>query len=100
VQISTDGGTQPAWRGDEKEMFYIAPGDRLMAVPIAESSGVLKPGPATEIAHVQLRPSRNDEREYDVTRDGQRFLINSLPPERRSLPITVVVNWRNALGAK
>ncbi len=97
VQISTDGGTQPTWRGDEKELFYIAPGDRLIAVTIAQAGGVLKPGAPAEIAHVQLRPNRNDEREYDVTRDGQRFLINSLPPERRSLPITVVVNWQTAL---
>ncbi|MDQ6803008.1 MAG: hypothetical protein M3041_19570, partial [Acidobacteriota bacterium] len=36
VQISTDGGTQPVWRGDEKELFYVAPGDRITSVAIEE----------------------------------------------------------------
>ena len=100
VQISTDGGTQPAWRGDEKELFYVAPGDRIMAVSIQEASGVLKPGAPTQVAEVPLRPTRNDEREYDVTRDGQRFLVNTLPRERRALPITVVLNWQGELVGK
>ena len=71
-----------------------------MAVPLTESSGSVKPGPATQLVQLTQRPPRNDEREYDVTSDGQRFLVNSLPPERRSLPITVVVNWQRVLDAK
>ena len=97
VQISTDGGTQPTWRGDNKELFYVAPGDRIMAVRIEESADALKPGATTQVAEIAFRPSRNDEREYDVTRDGQRFIVNNLPRDRRSLPITVVLNWQNEL---
>jgi serine/threonine-protein kinase len=100
VQISTDGGAQPTWRGDEKELFYVAPGDRIMAVPLIEHGGVIEPRSASQIAQVSLRPSRNGGREYDVMPDGQRFIINELPPGQRSLPITVVVNWQRALSAK
>ena len=100
VQISTEGGTQPSWRGDEKELFYVAPGDRIASVAIEQRDGVIRPGAAKVIVEIQLRPSRNDEREYDVTRDGQRFIINNLPRDRRSLPIAVVVNWPSELPQK
>lgn len=98
IQISTAGGKQPTWRGDERELFYVAPGDHLMAVPIAEVAGVLNPGEATHVADVPLRPARDEEREYDVTSDGKRFVVNVLPRERRSLPITVILNWQSELA--
>ncbi len=98
VQISTDGGTQPQWRGDEKELFYVAPGGWITSVPIDGSSPALSPGKPVRIAQVFLRPPRDEEREYDVTRDGRRFLINHAPQEKRSLPITVVVNWQTELS--
>jgi serine/threonine protein kinase len=97
VQISTDGGSQPTWRGDEKELFYIAPGGWMMSVPIDTSGGVLKPGTPARVTQVLLRPPRDEEREYDVSADGRRFLINSLPADKRSFPITVVVNWLSEL---
>ena len=88
------------WRGDEKELFYIAPGDRMMSVSIEELGDVLRPGPPAHVVDVPLRPARNDEREYDVTRDGKRLLVNHLPPERRSLPITVVLIWQTDLATQ
>jgi Tol biopolymer transport system component/predicted Ser/Thr protein kinase len=100
VQISTDGGTQPQWRGDEREFFYLAPGGWIMSVPINGSSPALNPGTPVRIAQVFLRPPRDEEREYEVTRDGRRFLINHAPQEKRSLPITVVVNWQTELLRK
>jgi serine/threonine protein kinase len=100
VQISTDGGTQPVWRGDEKELFYVAPGDRITSVAIEQIAGAIKPGAARVIAEIPLRPAHEDEREYDVTRDGQRFIVNSMPRDRRSLPITVVVNWPGDIAQK
>ena len=44
-----------------------------------------------------IRPSRDEEREYDVTRDGRHFIVNTTPPGMRSVPITVVVNWQAGL---
>jgi serine/threonine protein kinase len=97
VQISPEGGSQPVWRGDEKELFYVAPGDRVMSVPIDTSSGLLKPGTPTHVFDVSLRPARDEEREYDVSRDGRRFIVNAIPPDKRSIPITVVINWQTDL---
>ncbi|MDQ6802888.1 MAG: serine/threonine-protein kinase [Acidobacteriota bacterium] len=100
VQITADGGSQPTWRGDEKELFFLAPGGRMMSVSIDTTGGVLKPGVPAHLFDASIRPSRDEEREYDVTRDGQRFIINSVPPNIRSIPITVVVNWQNDLEHK
>jgi Tol biopolymer transport system component/predicted Ser/Thr protein kinase len=95
VQITADGGSQPTWRGDEKELFFLAPGGRMMSVSIDTTGGALKPGVPVHLFDASLRPSRDEEREYDVTRDGQRFIVNSVPPNIRSIPMTVVVNWQN-----
>ncbi|MEO6259537.1 MAG: hypothetical protein ABIP63_04270, partial [Thermoanaerobaculia bacterium] len=100
VQISVEGGMQAAWRGDEKELFYVAPGDQLTSVMMEAKAGELRPGATRVLAALTLRPARNDEREYDVTSDGQRFLVNSLSRERRSFPITVVLNWQDDLPSK
>ena len=97
VQITADGGTQPTWRGDERELFYLGAGGRMMSVSIDTSSGTLKPGTPVYLFDVVLRPARDEEREYDVTRDGKRFLMNTVPADKRSIPITVVVNWQSEL---
>ena len=94
VQITADGGTQPAWRADERELFYVGVGGRMMSVPIDTSTGVLKPGTPVHLFDVVLRPARDEEREYDVTRDGKRFITNTVPADQHSIPITVVLNWQ------
>jgi Tol biopolymer transport system component len=100
IQISADGGAQPTWRADEKELFFLAPGGRMMAVSIDTTGGVVKPGVPAHLFDVSIRPAQDEERQYDVTRDGRRFLINSVPPNVRSIPMTVVVNWQNDLERK
>jgi len=93
-QISTDGGTQPRWRRDGKELFYLAPDRKLMAV-IVKSGATFEadlPRPLfqTELNVNALRQS------YAVSADGQRFLLNA-PSELRQSSIIVVVNWTAAL---
>jgi Tol biopolymer transport system component len=96
VQISTNGGMQPAWRGDGREIFYVGPSEKLTAVPI-ERGSTIKAGAASTIASVNLHYSRNANREYDVSADGQKFLLNSTGPIRISSPYTVVSNWTDGL---
>jgi eukaryotic-like serine/threonine-protein kinase len=100
VQITAGGGTQPTWRADERELFYLGTGGRMMAVPIDTSSGTLKVGTAAHLFDVVLRPARDEEREYDVTRDGKGFIMNTVPPDKHSIPITVVLNWQLQLPQK
>jgi hypothetical protein len=92
--VSTGGGSQPLWRGDGKELFYVAAGDRLVAVPIRGTdtfeAGVSQPLFATRIPAV-LAPYRTN---YAVSQDGQRFLVNSVTPEAAPSAITIAVNWQ------
>ena len=94
-QISTGGGDSPRWRRDGKEIFYLAPDQRLMVVSLlatAKGMEISIPMPLFEIA-VTLAGGRP---QYDVTGDGQRFLVNSVTDVSET-PVTVVLNWTEEL---
>jgi Tol biopolymer transport system component len=93
-QVSSGGGTQPRWRGDEKELFYYSADGSLMAVSIDTRSGFKAAVPQRLFA-CELRTAREDMHEYDVSPDGQRFLINTTAGRLRSLPLTIVIGARN-----
>jgi eukaryotic-like serine/threonine-protein kinase len=95
VRISTEGGIQARWRGDGKELFYLAPDQRLMAVPIqldAQRNVVDVGTPVALFTTALAGPQGNAGRHYMVSRDGQRFLMDTL--REVTLPITVVLNWK------
>ena len=92
-QISTDGGAQPRWRGDGKELYYVSSSNRLMAVPISAGAG-LEVGSASPLFDAPLFSTLNNfSHEYDVTADGQRFIVAARLTEARNTPLTVVLNW-------
>ena len=70
-RISTDGGSFPRWRRDGKEIFYVAPGNRVMSAPAGAGSGKDTGSPRELFA-----PKMTFARFYDVSPDGQRFLIS------------------------
>jgi hypothetical protein len=94
-QVSTGGGTQPRWRRDGKELFYMAGNGKVMAVDV-------KTAPRFEagIPHVLFEshisnPVAANAFRYDVSADGQRFLINMQVRSEATAPqpVTVVLNW-------
>ena len=91
-QISTDGGIRPVWSRDGKQLFFIGPGRKMMAVDVnagaSFEAGVPKP----------LFDSRlgAGNATFDVSKDG-RFLIPARVEEAGSEPITVVINWTAGL---
>lgn len=100
-QISTSGGFEPKWRGDSRELFYIAPDQQLMSVPITVTASDLQAGRPTPLfkagvlgAPYQVGLVRN---EYAVTGDGARFLINQPTDGAPPYAIRVVVNWPSLL---
>jgi Tol biopolymer transport system component len=94
-QVSKDGGQQPQWRGDGKELFFLAPDGTLMVSPI-EATRDFQAGIPAALFNSGGAP--NARRQYAVTRDGQRFLVN-VPARGPSTaqPLTVVVNWLAAV---
>ena len=97
IRVSTSGGGAPRWRADGRELFYLAPTGMMMAVSMKPGqrleAGVPEPLFQTPITNVTLGLDQ-----YDVTGDGQRFLVLTPTGDARQTPITVVVNWTAGLA--
>jgi hypothetical protein len=83
-QVSAGGGLSPRWRSDGKELFYLSGGE-LMGVEVKTN------GSSFEAGVPKLLFERGFG--FDVSGDGQRFLIPVPGEESLSAPITVVLNW-------
>jgi Tol biopolymer transport system component len=88
--ISAGGGTQPRWRGDGKELFYVTPDAKIMSVPISTRPR-FEPGRPVMLFQSKILPLVEARNHYVVTRDGQRFLVNSRREEAASFPIVVLL---------
>ena len=100
---STEGGSQPRWRPDGRELFYVAPDARLMAVPIAVGADCADATcrRADTALRTQLASGANvsglmSKPRYAVASDG-RFLMNVSVERATAPPITVILNWDTAL---
>ncbi len=92
-QVSTSGGVEPTWRRDGKELFYLGPDDKMMAVEVNTDSSQLQAGIPKPLFQAQLAANIFLRNRYVVSADGQRFLMLSPAGETSSAPLTVVVNW-------
>jgi hypothetical protein len=92
-QVSRGGGTEPRWRGDGKEIFYIGPSGMLMAVPVNSESifATGTPAPLFQI-HGRAPISSTDIFTYDVAKDGKRFLVNRYVKPEHVPPLTILLN--------
>ena len=95
LQISANGGTQARWRSDGKEIFYISPDGRLMAVQVKANTASLEVGRVQPL--FANLPSRAGPNLYDVAPGGQRFLVDVQPERSVAEPLTLVQNWTAAL---
>ena len=91
-QISNDGGVQPRWRHDGKELFYLGLDGRIMAVDLQVDS-TIEAGVPRPLFNTRLNvDSARDQ--FAVAADGQRFLVQESIVKGAPTPITVLVNWR------
>ena len=92
-QVSANGGSSARWRRDGKELFYLAPDGTLMALPIRSADPVEFGPPAALFRFfTQRRGIPAGHPPYDVTPDGQRFIVSAVV--RRTDPsINVLLNW-------
>ncbi|HVE66826.1 MAG TPA: protein kinase [Thermoanaerobaculia bacterium] len=91
-QVSSGGGTQPRWRGDGRELFYVSPDRKMMSVEVRTTPEFETETPRV-LFQTRILPIVEARNHYDVSSDGQRFLVNSRRPEDAALPINVVVGW-------
>jgi Tol biopolymer transport system component len=92
-QVSRGGGTEPRWRGDGKELYYIGQSGMLMVATVS-TEGSFSIGTPAPLFQLRGRPhvSSTDQYTYDVTKDGQRFLVNRFVKADRPTPLTIVLN--------
>jgi Tol biopolymer transport system component len=97
LRVSSDGGTQPRWSRDGRELYFVSKGETMMAAPFEPSSGVPTAPPKRLFdvpisyafqSHVPLR--------YDVAPDG-RFLIIVRASKDPPPPLVLVLNWQAGL---
>ena len=104
--VSVGGGTEPLW-APNGELFYLRPGDAMMMVVRVATDPTLRVGPPTELFRRGPVPAGSRRRRYDVTADGQRFLLpanhlrsgdadsetSAQVPTQNAAQIHVVLNW-------
>jgi serine/threonine protein kinase len=97
-QISTSGGSQPKWRGDGKELFYLSGDGKIMAVQVKTGAN-FDAGSPVELFQADAREmvATSEEFSYDVSKDGQKFLINTQIKTAQT-PMSVVLNWDSKFG--
>jgi Tol biopolymer transport system component len=100
-RISTEGGSEPRWRGDGRELFYVAADRRLMAVGIRSDAGFEVSTPVALFV-IPIGPTRNSgyDVNYTVTRDGLRFLVSAVTGESEAPRTKIVMNWPVALRGR
>jgi hypothetical protein len=100
-QISTAGGTYPRWRRDGRELYYLDRDRRMIAVSVT-TDAKFEPGASTPLftTPIPFPIAMGADIPYDVTADGQRFLISASlaqSPTQTTTPITVILNWPSVL---
>jgi Tol biopolymer transport system component len=93
-QVSSGGGQEPRWRKDGTELFYLSPEGRMMAVAVTAGSSFKGASPVALFQTHRRQPvSSQDVFSYDVSGDGQRFLIATKMDEGNAAPLSITLNW-------
>jgi Tol biopolymer transport system component len=97
-QVSREGGKEPRWRRDGKELFYLSKEGKMMVVEV-KTSVAFEAGPAIALFQTYARQSTGvmDAFSYDVNADGQKFLINTRVNEPSVPPLAIILNWASEM---
>ncbi len=99
-RVSTNGGSEEKWSANGKELFYIAGDGELMSVPVKTSGAGIEFGAPKALFKTRLFGQQSILHEFDVTPDGQRFIVGTLIGEPKAPPPTVILNWTTELNKK
>jgi Tol biopolymer transport system component len=91
-QVSTAGGVRPNWRKDGKELYFFKEDDQqIMAVDVRANGASLQLG----TPHALFKASTVSDLTgpYTVSADGKKFVMNTVPPQAATEPLTLITNW-------
>ncbi|HSY12184.1 MAG TPA: protein kinase [Verrucomicrobiae bacterium] len=93
LQVSRGGGRDPRWRADGKEIFYLDSQGNLMSVKV-DNEGTLSADTPTKLfpSHARMAVSSSDQFSFDVTPDGQKFLIDQYFKPAETPPLSIILN--------
>jgi Tol biopolymer transport system component len=97
-QVSRGGGQEPRWRQDGKELFYLSREGKMMAVAV-KTGASFEPGSPLALFQTHRRQpvSMLDVFSYDVSGDGQKFLIITKMDEANAAPLSIILNWASEM---
>lgn len=93
IRVSTAGGWYPEWGRDGRELFYLSPDYKLMAVNLKVTPDSIAPSEPREL--FRLPAAVTNWSPYEVAPDGQRFLVRAMSGQ--SAPLNVILNWEALL---
>ncbi|MEQ1757202.1 MAG: protein kinase [Vicinamibacterales bacterium] len=96
LRLSTSGGSQPKWRADGRELFYLTPDGAMMSVELTRGDSIV-PGTPKVLFQTPIGVVGTFADQYAVTGDGQRFLLLAPAVNTRPSPVVVLVNWTSGL---
>ena len=97
-QVSSAGGQEPRWRQDGKELFYLSAEGKMMAVAVTAGASFAAGSPVALFQTHRRQPvSSLDVFSYDVSGDGQKFLIDTKVDEATAAPLSVLLNWASEI---
>ena len=97
-QVSSGGGQEPRWRQDGKELFYLSADGTMMAAAVTTGASLKAASPVALFQTHRPQPiSSQDDFSYDVSGDGQRFLIATKVDEGNAAPLSILLNWASQM---
>ena len=94
-QISNAGGMMPRWRGDGKEIFYLSLDGKMMAARVSGDGAAFQSSTPQFLFNATPPNLRTTNFEYDVSPNGERFLMIEPMVAPEYQPLTLVSNWRS-----
>jgi len=92
-QVTVDGGGEPRWRGDGRELYYLEPDRGIMAVPV-ETTREFRSGTPVLVVPSRVAVTGAGAASFDATQDGRRFLIRERADQPDpAAPMHVILNW-------
>jgi Tol biopolymer transport system component len=93
VRVSTHGGTMPRWRRDGQELYFLSPDGRIMMTTVILARGAARTSPPAALFSTAASPTLGVDWSYDVSRDGQRFLLIEPVENQEARSLTLFTNW-------